>query len=222
MKTAIRDRLLTPSLRYPRRMVTGWLTLCFLAAGALVVQLVGAGTVIDNSVGVWFLGDDPNLADYESNNAAFGNREWSLLLLDTASVADPAFLRDLAQLTTDLEAAPHVRRVLSLASVRALTLAPGRGPTLAPLLDPAAADPAAALRVGLTRLPSMERLLLPQGWGTHTAVLVQSDNFLHDLEPYRLELVDTVHRLVSARSSAQPCVCRHDGHQRRAQPLGPS
>lgn len=222
MKTAIRDRLLTPSLRYPRRMVTGWLTLCFLAAGALVVQLVGAGTVIDNSVGVWFLGDDPNLAEYESNNAAFGNREWSLLLLDTASVADPAFLRDLAQLTTDLEAVPHVRRVLSLASVRALTLAPGRGPTLAPLLDPAAADPAAALRVGLTRLPSMERLLLPQGWGTHTAVLVQSDNFLHDLEPYRLELVDTVHRLVSARSSAQPCVCRHDGHQRRAQPLGPS
>ena len=203
MKTAIRDRLLTPSLRYPRRMVTGWLTLCFLAAGALVVQLVGAGTVIDNSVGVWFLGDDPNLAEYESNNAAFGNREWSLLLLDTASVADPAFLRDLAQLTTDLEAVPHVRRVLSLASVRALTLAPGRGPTLAPLLDPAAADPAAALRVGLTRLPSMERLLLPQGWGTHTAVLVQSDNFLHDLEPYRLELVDTVHRLVSARSSVR-------------------
>ena len=199
MMTTIRDRLLTPSLRHPRRMVAGWLTLSLLGAGALVVQLFGSHSVIDNSVGVWFLGDDPNLAEYESNNAAFGNREWSILLLDTMSVADPAFLRDLAQLTTDLEAVPHVRRVLSLANVRALTLASGRGPTLAPLLDPAAADPAAALRVGLTRLPSMERLLLPQGWGTHTAVLVQSDNFLHDLEPYRLELVDAIHRLASAR-----------------------
>ena len=203
MRTAIRDRLLTPSLRYPRRMVAGWLTLCLLAAGALVVQLFGSHTVIDNSVGVWFLGDDPNLAEYESNNAAFGNREWSLLLLNTASVADPAFLRDLAQLTADLEAVPHVRRVISLASVRALKLTPGRGPALEPLLDPAAVDPAAAVRVGLARLPSMERLLLPQGWRTHTALLVQSDNFLHDLEPYRLELADAVHRLASARPSVR-------------------
>src|SRR4029450_3591477 len=130
LMTSIRDGLLKPSLRYPRRMVAGWLIFCLLAAGALVVQLVGPHTVIDNSVGVWFLADDPNLAEYENNNAAFGSREWSLLLLDTASVADPAFLRDLAQLTTDLEAVPHVRRVLSLARVRALTLAPGRGPTL--------------------------------------------------------------------------------------------
>jgi len=203
MRTAIRDRLLSPSLRYPRRMVAGWLTLCLLAAGALVLQLAGPRTVIDNSVGVWFLGDDPNLAEYESNNAAFGNREWSILVLETASVADPAFLRDLAQLTTDLEAVPHVRRVLSLANVRAITLAPGRRPTLAPLLDPAAADPAAALRVGLKRLPSVERLLLPHGWGTHPSLLVQSDNFLHDIEPYRLELVDAVHRLASAHSSVR-------------------
>jgi uncharacterized protein len=203
MRTAIRDRLLTLSLRHPRLMIAGWLTLCLLAAGALVVQLTGPRTVIDNSVGVWFLRDDPNLAEYESNNAAFGNREWSILLLETESVADPAFLRDLAQLTADLEAVPHVRRVLSLASLRGLTLVPGRAPTFAPLLDPASADPAAALRVGLTRLPSMERLLLPQGWGTHTALLVQSDNFLHDLHPYRLELVDAVHRLVSARPSVR-------------------
>lgn len=203
MRTAIRDRLLSPSLRSPQRMVAGWLTLCLLAASALVLQLAGPRTVIDNSVGVWFLGDDPNLAEYESNNAAFGNREWSILVLETASVADPAFLRDLAQLTTDLEAVPHVRRVLSLANVRAITLAPGRRPTLAPLLDPAATDPAAALRVGLKRLPSVERLLLPHGWGTHTSLLVQSDNFLHDIEPYRLELVDAVHRLASAHSSVR-------------------
>jgi predicted RND superfamily exporter protein len=159
--------------------------------------------VIDNSVGVWFLRDDPNLAEYERNNTAFGSREWSILLLNTASVANPGFLRDLAQLTTELEAVPHVRRVLSLASVRVLVPAPGRGPTLVPLLDSAAPDPAAALRAGLAGFPSMERLLLPQGWGTHTALLVESDNFLHDLDPYRLELVDAVHRLATAHPSVR-------------------
>ena len=148
-------------------------------------------------------GKPSDLAEYESNNTAFGNREWSILLLDTKSVADPAFLRDLAQLTSDLEAVPHIRRVLSLGNVRALSPIPGGAPTLAPLLDSTAADPAAVLRVGLARFPSMERLLLPQGWVTQTAVLVQSDNFLHDLKPYRLELVDAVHRLVSARSSVR-------------------
>jgi uncharacterized protein len=203
MKIAFRDFLLTPSLRHPGPMVAAWLTLCLFAAGALVIHLAGPGTVIDNSVGVWFLGDDPNLAEYERNNVAFGNREWSILLINTPSVADPVFLRDLAKLTTDLEAVPHIRRVLSLANVRALTRLPGGGPTLVPLLDPAAADPAIGLRVGLAHLPSMEHLLLPQGWSTRTAVLVQSDNFLHDREPYRLELVDAVHRLASARASVR-------------------
>ena len=36
MMTAIRERMLTPSLRHPRRIVAGWLTLCLLAAGALL------------------------------------------------------------------------------------------------------------------------------------------------------------------------------------------
>ena len=192
-----------PSLRHPRFTIAAWLTLCVFAAGALVVRLTGPNELIDNSVGVWFLGDDPNLAEYERNNTAFGSREWSLLLLDTESVSNPAFLRDLAQLTTELETVPHVRRVLSLANVRALVPSPGRGLTLAPLLDPAAPDPAAALRAGLARVPSMERLLLPQGWGTHTALLVQSDNFLHDLDPYRLQLVDAVHRLTTAHPSVR-------------------
>ncbi|MEO6239037.1 MAG: MMPL family transporter [Vicinamibacterales bacterium] len=180
-----------------------WLTLCVFAAGALVVRLIGPHPVIDNSVGVWFLADDPNLADYERNNAAFGSREWSILLLDTASVADPAFLRDLAQLTTEIEAVPHVRRVLSLANVRAVALRPDGRPLLASLLNPALANPAVTLRAGLALLPAMEHLLVPQGWGTHTVLLVQSDNFLHDLEPYRLELVDAVHRLVSARTTVR-------------------
>ena len=159
--------------------------------------------MIDNSVGVWFLADDPNLAEYERNNAAFGSREWSILLLDTASVADPAFLRDLAQLTTEIEAVPHVRRVLSLANVRALALAPGGRPTFASLLDPAVADPAVTLRAGLAHLPTMERLLPPKV-GVPTLYCSCSPTTSSMIwSRIRLELVDAVDRLVAARTSVR-------------------
>jgi uncharacterized protein len=192
----IQDHFLQPSLRRPRFMVGLWLALFLVFLAALVVRFTGPLPLIDNSVGIWFLKDDPNLAVYEQNNASFGNKEWSLMLLETGSVADPAFLRDLTRLSTGLESTPHVRRVLSLTNVRGLVNQPGRGPTLVRLLDPAADHAVESLRVGLARMPSMEHLLLPEGWGHHTALLVQSDNFLHDLDPYRMALVDTIHRLV--------------------------
>ena len=201
--TSIRDGLLIPSLRCPRRMVAGWLILCLLAAGALVVQLVGPHTVIDNSVGVWFLADDPNLAEY---------REQQRRLRKPGVVAPPSRhgirggpgVPARSRAIDDRPRGRAARPACAFARECARPHDGARsGPHSAPLLDPAAADPAAALRVGLARLPSMERLLLPEGWGTHTALLVQSDNFLHDLEPYRLELVDAVHRLVSARSSVR-------------------
>ena len=199
----IRDRFLQPSLCRPRVMAGLWLVLLLVCMAALVVRLTGPLPGIDNSVGIWFLKDDPNLAVYERNNAAFGNKEWSLLLLETDSVADPGFLRDLARLTPELESVPHVRRVLSLANVHGLVNAPGRGPTLVRLLDPAAEHGADLLRGGLALMPSMEHLLLPEGWGHHTALLIQSDNFLHDLDPYRMALVDSVHRLVAGCPSVR-------------------
>lgn len=194
----IREALLRPSLRHPRFIAGVWFALLLVSVAALTLCLTGTRPVIDNSVGVWFLKDDPNLEVYERNNTAFGSKEWSILLLETKSVAAPAFLRDLARLTTELEAVPHVRRVLSLASVRGLVNLPGRGPVLVSLLDPASDHAAETLRGGLAQLPTMEHLLLPQGWGTRTALLVQSDNFLHDLDPYRMALVDSVHRLVAS------------------------
>ena len=197
--------LLRLCLRSPRLVIGFWVALVLGLAAPLVFRLTGSAPLIDNSVGIWFLKDDPNLASYEENNDAFGRKEWSLLLLEAASVSDPSFLRDLARLTTELEAIPHVHRVLSLANTRGLLSRPGVGPTLVNLLDPTSPEPAESLRAGLARMPSIERLLLPEGWGARTALLVQSDNYLHDLDPYRMALVDSVHRLVEQ----VPSVRRH-------------
>lgn len=178
-------------------MLSFWLVLVLGACAVLGHRFADPAPLIDNSVGVWFLRDDPNLASYEQNNASFGHKEWSLVMLETPSVADPAFLRDLARLTKDMEALPHVRRVVSLANLRALVKLPFKEPAQVPLFDPGSPHPADTLRAGLARSPDVERLLLPRGWGNKTALLVQSDNFLHDLDPYRLALIDSIHRLVA-------------------------
>ena len=221
--TSVRDGLLMPSLRYPRRMVAGWLIFCLLAAGALVVQLVGPHTVIDNSVGVWFLADDPNLAEHENNNAAFGSREWSLLLLDTASVADPAFLRDPRAIDDRPRGrAARPARAFARECARPHASAPGRGPTLRPLLDPAAADPAAALRVGLARLPRWSASCCPRAGAPTppcscsptTSSTISNRTALNWLMPSTGS--------ASARSSVRShAFAGTTGHQRRAQPLGP-
>lgn len=192
----LNDRVLRHCLRRPRLTLATWALLLVGLVTALGVRLLAPGPLIDNSVGIWFLKDDPGLKVYEQNNDAFGRKEWSILLLEPESVSSPAFLRDLARLTAELEAQPHVRRVLSLVSVRALAAVPGKGPAPAPVMDPASTDPAKALWAALRRQPDLERLLLPQGWGGRTVLLIQSDNFLHDTDPYRMALVDAVHRLV--------------------------
>ena len=199
----IRDHFLLPSLGRPRFMVGLWVAVLLAFAAALAIRLTGPLPLIDNSVGIWFLKNDPNLKAYEENNNSFGNKEWSLLLLETSSVTDLAFLQDLAQLTTKLESVPHVRRVLSLANVRAVINEPGGIPKLTQLLDPTEDHAAEQLRGRLAMMPEIERILLPHGWTRDTVVLVQSDNFLHDLDPYRMALVDAVHRLVASCPTVQ-------------------
>lgn len=170
-----RNFLLRLSLGHFRQVAGFWFALLLGMFVVLAFRLAGPEEVIDNSVGIWFLKDDPDLELHAENNEAFGSKEWSLLLLETRSVADPVFLEELARLTSGLESVPHVRRVVSLANVP---------------------RPAGELRAALEKMPTLEKLLLPQGWGTRTAILVQSDNLLHNREPYRIALVDSIHRLV--------------------------
>ncbi len=200
---SLRDTLLRECLRHPRIVAGFWLVIFLGLAAPLVLRLANSEGIIDNSVGIWFLKDDPNLASYEANNDAFGRKDWSLLMLETESVADGAFLRDLAQLTTMLESVPHVRRVLSLTNARGFVNEPGAMVKPVTLFDPASPHASESLKAALGQQPSLERLLLPQGWGTRSVVLIQSDNYLHDLAPYRIQLVDEVHRLTEQMSSVR-------------------
>ena len=102
-----------------------WAVLSIWGA-AIVMALVALGVRygqdhfwIDNSVGVWFQADDPELSRYAAHNAAFGEREWTLVLLEAkTSIFESGFLRHVASITRRLQDLENVVKVTSIANVR--------------------------------------------------------------------------------------------------------
>ena len=105
-------------LRHRKTVLIPWLALLALFCAAFGMRLAKGHQWVDNSVGIWFQQDDPALARYREYNERFGEKEWSVLLLETPSISDPVFLRDLDSLTARLSGLKHVRRVRSLTNVK--------------------------------------------------------------------------------------------------------
>jgi len=153
-------------------------------AGTLLITLCGAFLIlrdfaIDNSVGIWFAQDDPALVEYERYLEEFGHSEWTLLMVETASLEAPGFLRDLRGLTARLARLNHVRRVVSLVNV------------------PGSSGPPGDLIRRLEQSPFARNLLLRPGDRRHTVLLLQTANYLTRKDPYRLALVDEIHAAVA-------------------------
>jgi predicted RND superfamily exporter protein len=161
-----------PVIRRFRRLILGsWVVLTLLG-----VVVLAANFSIDNSVGVWFPSDDPALADYEDYLGDFGAWEWTLLLLETKSIDDPAFLSDLDRFTSSLREMENVNRVLSLASVGEMRNVAGSFPATG----------------GFPGAQEMLGLLVPGNDRRHTTVLLQTANFIHRPDNFRIELLDRI------------------------------
>src|SRR5258708_5113262 len=94
-------------LRHFKATLILWAALIASSLIMLGWRLASPAPLIDNSVGVWFMKDDPDLALYEDYNRVFGQKEWSILLLKTPSIYDPAFLRDLSAITLRMSRLGH-------------------------------------------------------------------------------------------------------------------
>ena len=80
--------------------------------------MLSAAPLVDNSVGIWFMKDDPDLKIYEDFNQQFGQKEWASLLLQTGLDIRPAVP---ARSRADHRAyrkVDHVTKVVSLTNVR--------------------------------------------------------------------------------------------------------
>lgn len=151
---------------------------------------------IDNSVGIWFISNDPALETYREHNRTFGETEWTFALVETDSIYDPKFLHELSDAVGRIESLAHVERVVSIVNARDSEL-DGEG-TLAylPLLRQAGArateSERAALRARLEDSPIFARSLIQPGDTRHTAVLIQNENRLFEQTAYRMRLVDGI------------------------------
>ena len=186
------------SLRYRRTIVAAWAALLVASIAVLGVRVLSKAPLVDNSVGIWFMKDDPELGVYEDFNQQFGQKEWSLVLLQADSIFDPLFLRDLAQISARIAQVEHITKVLSLTNVKDSAPSGDGALTYQQLYPIDAADgllTAAQVdefRARLYENPIFEHSILKRGDPHTTVLLFQNDNFIHSPEPYRIVMVDAV------------------------------
>jgi predicted RND superfamily exporter protein len=152
--------------RHRRWILGGWVLLALGGGGLLAARFR-----IDNSVGVWFPAEDPELRRYEAYLQEFGAWEWTLVLLETGNVDTPRFRADLEALTAKLAGLRHVRRAVSWAG-----------------MFPPPVEPGEAMAAGT----GLSALLGRPGDTGSTVVLIETANLLMREEPYRLSLVDGI------------------------------
>lgn len=181
-----------------RRLVLGlWLLVIAASASVYLSQFR-----IDNSVAIWFLGDDPELATYESHNVAFGETEWTYVWLRTDSVYAPEFLRDLQLLGARIAALDDVTRVMSLTEAGGISADPdglpsfGRIHTTLPGELPTVEE-ARQLRDKIRSSPLFDGRLVPGDSEAFTILAVQNANRIKAIEPYRIRLIDGIREAVS-------------------------
>jgi predicted RND superfamily exporter protein len=180
-----------------------WAIIMMASLSTLLARLMSPAPVIDNSVGIWFMKDDPELKVYEDFNRQFDQTEWSILLLEADSIFEPTFLRDLAQLTSRLEQVKHVTKVVSLTNVRD-SEATADGMLAYRVLYPAqsksetiSSAEVEEFRRRLYANPIFEGGILKRSTDKSTVVLFKNDNFIRAPEPYRIELMDAVRHVLA-------------------------
>jgi predicted RND superfamily exporter protein len=190
------------ALRYKWQVAAAWVTLLVAALAVLGARMLSRAPIVDNSVGIWFMKDDPDLKVYEDFNQQFGQKEWTILLLQAESVFDGNFLRDLARITERLERIEHVTKVISLTNVRDSEATSDGALDYRRLYPAETADGPLTpsqieeFRSRLYANPVFENSILRRRDPGSTVLLIQNDNFINAPEPYRIEMVDAVRKVL--------------------------
>ena len=192
-------------IRWRTAILVAWIGLLLVFLGVVANRVFFSDEPrIDNSVGIWFDQADPELVGYQRYNRLFGEREWTLLLLETESIYDPGFLTDLDTITRRLQELDHVVKITSITNVRDnFTDADGMLDYRRLFDDSVLKDPDGLkkYRGRLERNPIFDRNLILKGDEKHTVVLIQNDNYLFEKSPYRIGLVDSIESILSEYES---------------------
>lgn len=175
-------------------------------ASVIVYRVLTDRSVIDNSVAIWFMQDDPELKRYEQYQQAFGEQEWTLLMLGTKSIYNAQFLSDVDQITQRIEQLPAVRKVNSITNIRDNVLTADDALLYERLYTatkdmPLTENGIAQFKKQLLANPIFENNLIRQDDETHAVLLIQNDNRLHEIAPYRMAMVDSIRSIVGDYAS---------------------
>lgn len=94
-----------------------WAVVGFVALMTLVAGILASKVRFDNSIEIWFLEDDPELASYNQFTERFGGDEFVVIGMAAADVFSRPVLESIERLTELAAAKPDVLGVRSLTSV---------------------------------------------------------------------------------------------------------
>ncbi len=192
-----RERYITAIVRWRFAVIALWAA--FVGASSIVYL---SQFRIDNSVGIWFLEDDPELEDYRQYNTDFGEREWTYIWLRGDSVFSPEFLRDLKLVRDRIESLENVTRVMALTDAGGIRRGLGGEPDFESYY-PSWADElrkheAEEFRGKVRSDTRFEGTLVPKKDDRFTIIALQNANRIDAIEPYRIRMIDEIREAVSS------------------------
>lgn len=185
-------------LTYKNTVLTLWIVMILASAFMIAYHIYSSASPIDNSVGIWFMKDDAAMKYYEQYNKAFGNQEWTILLLETNSIYDPVFLKDMSDITTQIEKLDYVFKVNSITNIRdnEILMDDSLNYTkIYPVEDKRriiSSDQIKIFKAKLNRNPIFHNSIFKHNDSKHTVLLIQNANLIYQQKPYRIELVDSI------------------------------
>lgn len=118
---------------YPYRYIV---LVLIIILGGLSIKSIQKAILVDNSLDVWFLKDDPSVIDYNNFKRKFGNDEIIMLMLkDKQSMLNKEQCSKLQRLSESLLSLPDVKAVFSAANQDIIQIGL-LGPTKRKLIEP--------------------------------------------------------------------------------------
>lgn len=154
---------------------------------------VQSALVVDNSLTVWFLEDDPALIPYRTFQERFGNDEVIILVVkDKKSLLSQKHLSAFIKLSQELEAIPEVASVLGPGKATIATYNP-LGSTTRPLLT--ANTDTAQVKMTLAEQPILRQQLFTDNYKAARFLIVLKT--LPDFDIRRGEIIDNVELVIA-------------------------
>jgi len=167
---------------------------------------------MDNSVGIWFLEDDPAFQAYRDFQDRFGNDDVVTLFFSAPEgVFTPGNLALVQRVSAALEALPYVDRVISLSHVKYLDASQPESLVLENLYEgePAGPEEVARIRGRVDVWPAVEELLLNR---ERTGTLIMAElKVIENIDAIRGEVIQAVEDAVGPLFAAADTAYRMGG-----------